>query len=93
MGPQVFAGLSVMYVLVLVAGVVAWRWDRGAQAVLFAKEIAKLNSQLNREVEERRAFEGYYILDDTAALDPEWQASMRAALLELDGNGPNGVTS
>jgi hypothetical protein len=96
MGPQVFAAISALYVLVLAGGVVAWRLDRKRQAAaaLVRQERAtnQLKIQLNREREDRRALEGYYILEDSANLDAEWRASMAWADNELEANDPKGST-
>lgn len=99
MGPQVFAMISVLYVLVLVGGVVAWSWDReqrgkatGAALAVYTDKIDRLKVQLNAATEERRALEGYYILEDSANLDPEWRATMAWADNELEANDPKGGT-
>lgn len=100
MGAQVFVAISVLYLLVLVGGVVAWRWDReqrgkaaGAALTVYLDKIDRLKLQLNAEREERRALEGYYILEDSANLDPEWRTLMAWADNELEANDPKGGTS
>lgn len=100
MGDRVFLAISVLYVLVLVGGVVAWRWDReqrgkatGAALAVYTDKIDRLKIQLNAQTEERRALEGYYILEDSANLDPEWRATMAWADNELEANDPKGSTS
>jgi len=97
---QVFVGMSVLYVLVVAAGVVAWRWDRDHRAkaanvalVVARREATQLKIQLNQEREDRRALEGYYILEDSANLDPEWRTTMAWADNELEANDPKGSTS
>lgn len=96
MGPQVFAAISALYVLVLAGGVVAWRLDRERQAAaaLVRQERAtnQLRIQLNAEREDRRALEGYYILEDSANLDAEWRTVMAWADNELEANDPKGGT-
>lgn len=96
MGPQVFAAISALYVLVLVAGVVAWRWDRerrgDAAGAGYLREIDRLKVQLHEQTETRRALEGYYLLEDSANLDPEWRATMAWADNELEANDPKGGT-
>lgn len=97
MGPQVFAAISALYVLVVAGGVVAWRLDRERQAAaaLVRQERAtnQLKIQLNAEREDRRALEGYYILEDSANLDAEWRTVMACADNELEANDPKGSTS
>ena len=96
MGPQVFAAISALYVLVVAGGVVAWRLDRERQAAaaLVRQERAtnQLKIQLNAEREDRRALEGYYILEDSANLDAEWRTVMAWADNELEANDPKGGT-
>ena len=97
MGPQVFAAISALYVLVVAGGVVAWRLDRERQAaaalVRLERATNQLKIQLNQEREDRRAIEGYYILEDSANLDAEWRATMAWADNELEANDPKGSTS
>jgi hypothetical protein len=97
---QVFVGMSVLYILVVVGGGVAWRWDREQRAkaanvalVVADRKATQLKIQLNEEREGRRALEGYYILEDSANLDHEWRASMAFADNELEANDPKGSTS
>lgn len=96
MGPQVFAAISALYVLVVAGGVVAWRLDRERQAaaalVRHERATNQLKIQLNAERELRRALEGYYILEDSANLDAEWRATMAWADNELEANDPKGGT-
>lgn len=99
MGPQVFAAISVVYVLVVAGGVVGWRWDReqrakAANAALLVadRKGTQLKIQLNEEREQRRTLEGYYILEDSANLDPEWRTVMAWADNELEANDPKGGT-
>jgi hypothetical protein len=92
--------VSVLYVLVLAGGVVAWRWDREQryaaaqvrQAQAVDRACHQLKIQLNGEREDRRALEGYYLLEDAAALDPEWRTTMAWADNELEANDPKGGT-
>lgn len=100
MGPQMFAAISALYVLVLAGGVVAWRWDReqrgkaaGAALTVYLHKIDRLKVQLHEQTETRRALEGYYLLEDSANLDPEWRATMAWADNELEANDPKGGTS
>jgi hypothetical protein len=100
MSVDVFAWISVLYLLVILAGLIAWRVDRdrrdrAANAALVVAERATnhVKIQLNAEREDRRALEGYYILDDSANLDPEWRATMAWAVNELEANDPKGSTS
>lgn len=97
---DVFAGISILYLLVLVGGMIAWRADRDARGkehaqslVVARRETTQLKIQLNEEREGRRALEGYYILEDSANLDQEWRASMAFADNELEANDPKGSTS
>ena len=97
---RVFFGLSVLYLLVLVGGVAAWRSDRDRRARTSAeiraglrREVNELNIQLHREREDRRALEGYYILDDSANLDEEWRDEMAYAIRQLEANDPEGADS
>lgn len=97
---DVFAWLTIFYLLVLLGGMIAWRADRdkrdkaSAERVKAARrEVNQLKIQLNNEREDRRALEGYYILEDSANLDPEWRATMAWADNELEANDPKGGTS
>lgn len=99
MGERVFLGISVLYVLILVGVMVAWRSDRERREDVAEKMLAPylhkidtLNIQLNAEREDRRALEGYYLLEDSANLDPEWRATMAWADNELEANDPKGGT-
>lgn len=100
MEQKVFWALSVLYALVVVCGVIAWSDDRKRRAkaanaalVVARREATQLKIQLNAEREDRRALEGYYILEDSANLDPEWRATMAWADNELEANDPKGSTS
>lgn len=100
MTTDVFAWLTILYLLVLLAGMIAWRADRDKRERLSTervkaarREVNQLKIQLNNERESRRALEGYYILEDSANLDPEWRATMACADNELEANDPKGSTS
>jgi hypothetical protein len=92
----VFVGVSVLYVLVVAGGVMAWRYDRAEREAAFALRLERatnqLKIQLNAEREDRRALEGYYILEDSANLDLEWRTVMAWADNELEANDPKGST-
>lgn len=97
---RVLVGVSAMLLLALCAVVALWRNDRARRAVRFAEKSAamqrtinELNVQLHREREDRRALEGYYILDDSANLDEEWGAEMAYAFRQLEANDPEGTHS
>lgn len=100
MTTDVFAWLTIVYLLVLLGGMIAWRADRDKRERLAAervkaarREVNQLKIQLNNEREDRRALEGYYILEDSANLDAEWRATMAWADNELEANDPKGSTS
>jgi len=100
MDGRVFAGVSLLYLLVLAAGVMVWRWDRDRRVKSYAETYAglrrtinELNIQLHREREDRRALEGYYILDDSANLDDAWRDEIAYAMRQLEANDPEGTHS
>lgn len=101
---QAFVLLSVLYALVLAGILGAWVLDRRRReawwqaehaegAAVAQREISKLNVQLHQQTEERRALEGYYILDESANLDEEWRDEMAYALRQLEDNDPEGTDS
>lgn len=93
---SVFVGVSVLYLLVVAGGAWAWGRDRARREARFGVRLEReknlLRIQLNGERERRRALEGFYILDDSANLDPEWRAAMAYADNELEANDPKGST-
>lgn len=99
MTTDLFAWLTILYLLVLLGGMIAWRADRDKRDRLSAdrvkaarREVNQLKIQLNNERESRRALEGYYLLEDAAVLDPEWRTTMAWADNELEANDPKGGT-
>lgn len=55
MGEQVFAAISALYVLVMVGGVLAWRWDREQCNRAAAEAVDKVREEAHARNEKLKA--------------------------------------